>query len=373
MAPDVPTPTDGDLLPTPFGLVGREADLLAVLDRLADPTLPWLTLTAGPGLGTSTLASEALRLHVARTDDRVVRLDARNAQDAGALVQAIDAVRPPWPDPDRTTFVWLDDLPPGLLTPHDAEALTTGPGPVRIVATGAAPVGHGRERVWSPGPLAVPDLDVRDPERMTDAPATELFLASARRHGWTGIPADLDAATRTSVALATRLLQGHPLSLVLAGYAWARGDLGDPVAPLPDLARRLEVNAPDLPPHQRSLLAHGRAAGAAAPPDLAPFLRRLAFVGVPASVATLAHADARDEALVRRDLSRLEALGLVTRSGGAGHPPTYRVPAGLRAALRADAHETADADADAAFVARYRDDVFARLTRVADALQGPGE
>ncbi len=367
VAPDA---VGDERLATPFGLIGREADVLAVLDRLADPGVPWLTLAAGPGLGTSTLASEALRLHVARTGERVTRLVVRDAPHGDAVARAVDTALAPagWHAP---TFVWLDDLPPGRVTPDAAEALTARHPGVRFVATGRAPIGHAYERTWTPGPLGLPDLDVRDPERMTDAPATELFLASARKHGWTGSPADLDPKVRTSVALTARILQGHPLSLVLAGYAWARGTLGDPFTTLPDLAGRLTAGAPDLPPHQRSLLAHGRAAAAAVPRDLAPFLRRLAYVGVPAPPGVLAHAEARDADAVAADLARLEALGLVTRSGGAGRPATYRVPAGLRAALRADVDR--QDEADAAFARRYRDDVFDRLTRVADALQGPGE
>lgn len=213
-------------LPTTLDLIGREAELDLVCERLADPACRWLTITGPGGVGKTRLAQAAADASGRQYRHGVLWLSGRGdgggrLQDAEAVLQQVVART----GADRHTAAAL------LLVLDNIEQLPAARGfelvlrerapGVKVLATSRVRVGGGKEWLLELGGLGL-------------APAMRLFGAAARR-----LVPDFDVCAQAgAVERICRLVGGLPLALEMAARSvhtagvapvLARLDQGDPL------------------------------------------------------------------------------------------------------------------------------------------------
>ena len=245
-------------------LVGREADVEQVAERLASTHGRLVTLVGPGGIGKSRLAVATavqvadgypdgvffVPLADARTPDQVVAelgsslsVQHEGAQPLLATIQGRLAAA-------RVLLV-LDNFEQVTeASTMVVELLESCPG-VDILVTSRVPLRVRGEHEHAVPPLAVPS-PTADAAAAAQAHAVRLFIERARasRAGWEPGAGDLEA-----IAEICRRLDGLPLAIELAA---ARLRILDPAALLERLDRKLDVvggSLPDLPARQRTLTA----------------------------------------------------------------------------------------------------------------------
>ncbi|MGO4594554.1 DUF4062 domain-containing protein [Leifsonia sp. 2TAF2] len=237
-------------LPVPLtGLVGRDADIAAIVDRLEHGTR-FVTLAGPGGIGKSRLAIAAARAAAQDFDDGAVFVDlsavhdprrvpnriaqalgVRDTGDAPILDNLVTALR------DRRILLVLDNFEQVL----DAAPLLTGllaaaPG-VSMLVTSRALLRVSAEQSYEVGPLA-------------EDSSVSLFVerAHAVKPDFEITPENADAVARVCTAL-----DGVPLAIELAA---ARVRVLSPAELLDRLDRRLSVlvgGSRDLPERQQTI------------------------------------------------------------------------------------------------------------------------
>lgn len=247
-------------------LIGRDAEVATVLERLRTPGLRLVTICGLSGVGKSAVAAVALA-RVASEDPvgiTAVHLDlgggagpdtvraalAAVSGTAGTGTGDIDAT----PPPGRTRLVLLD----GLEAVEDgagavAAALQADPD-LTVLVTSVVPLALREEHVIRLEPLAVPPDGVTDPAKLLESPALQLVVR--RIEDATPSPSLGDGRLARLAGLC-RALDGLPLALELAAYRC--GSLGVDVV-LDQIERRspltvLTSGPVDVAEHHRSLRA----------------------------------------------------------------------------------------------------------------------
>src|SRR3954447_26087623 len=237
-------------LPVPLtGLVGRDDDVAAIVDRLEHGTR-FVTLAGPGGIGKSRLAIAAARAAAQDFDDGAVFVDlsavqdpkrvpnriaqalgVRDTGDAPVMDNLVTALR------DRRILLVLDNFEQVLdAAPLLTRLLAAAPG-VSMLVTSRALLRVSAEQSYEVGPLAVDS-------------SVSLFVerAHAVKPDFEITPENSEAVSRVCVAL-----DGAPLAIELAG---ARIRLLSPAELLDRLDRRLSVlvgGSRDLPERQQTI------------------------------------------------------------------------------------------------------------------------
>jgi predicted ATPase/DNA-binding XRE family transcriptional regulator len=254
-------------LPLPLtALLGRETEVKALRDLLADPAARLITLIGPGGVGKTRLALEVARGIADEGACRVlfVGLSAvrNSAFVAPAIAEALgvlDDVAVDLPGRARiacegqATLLVLDNFEHVLdMSPLVAELLTSV-ATLRVLATSRAPLRVRGEREYPVGPLALDvEADARSPADLVRAPALRLFVERARE---VQPEFRLTGSNGPTVSAICRRLDALPLALELAAR-WIK------VLTAEDLLHRLmhdvllsTAGPRDLPERQQTINA----------------------------------------------------------------------------------------------------------------------
>ncbi len=247
------------LAPTAF--VGRETELAALADRLADPACRLLTLVGPGGIGKTRLAVQAAAKQLDAFANGVVFVPLAPLGSADLLVPAIaDALDFTLTGRDSPQTQLLDYLSSKemLLILDNCEHLLAGAGLFADILRRAPDVtmlATSRERLNVPGEwlFDVQGLPVPDHwDTAADQTAVALFVQSVRRQLNNFAPTEAESA---AVVRICRLVGGMPLAIELAA-GWVR------VLSCAEIAREIEHSLgilagkqPGLPLRHQSLQA----------------------------------------------------------------------------------------------------------------------
>jgi predicted ATPase/DNA-binding winged helix-turn-helix (wHTH) protein len=206
-------------------LLGRENELVALLDLIAAHRL--VTLTGAGGIGKTQLGVEAARLVLPRFSDGVWLAELAPLEDPALVTSAIARAIGVAPDSTRHSAEQLaaSFCHRHLLLVIDncehlidavariAETLLRGAPHLHILATSQEPLEADGEHVFRVHPLTVPPTDIDDIEKGLAHSAVQLFAerAQAADQSFT-----LDALAMTGISKICRHLDGNPLAIELA-------------------------------------------------------------------------------------------------------------------------------------------------------------
>ena len=319
-----PTTTPGslDLPPAATALHGRDGDIGAVCDLLGSPATRLVTLTGPGGIGKSRLAVAVAQRVSGDIRDGVAFVGLASVPDETLVLPEIgralrvDAERTGSDDAVLDTLLplelllLLDNLEhlPGAAAVV-SRLLTSCPG-LKVLATSRASLRVRGEFEYDVSPLALPDLEVRDPAALVASPAALLLIERGRavRRELAVHPQDVPA-----LAAICHRLAGLPLALELAAAGLR---VLDPVGLLARLDDVLATPASaDLPARQRSMRATlDWSYGLLTEQDKAVF--RLASVFVGGFTLEAAEAVVNDEDMLGA-VERLTAQSLWTATSSA--------------------------------------------------------
>lgn len=248
--------------PTPF--VGRQAELAAMADLIADPQVRLITITGPGGIGKTRLALQAARRELdARPSysDGFFFVSLAPLEAAAEIVSALAAaLNFQFQDSGHEKEQLLNYLRNKrmLLVMDNFEHLLNGRdllAEINEQATEITLLATSRERLQLRGEQLFPLQGLTLPENarsVEDAPAAQLFLHICRR----GLPNfQLLGGDNAALMRICRLVEGMPLGLELAG-SWAS------LLPLPEIAAEIEQSMRllsselhDAPPRHRSMQA----------------------------------------------------------------------------------------------------------------------
>jgi predicted ATPase/transcriptional regulator with XRE-family HTH domain len=314
-------------LPLPLtALLGRDSDVKALGDLLADPAARLITLIGPGGVGKTRLALELARAIADEGACRVlfVGLAAvrQSAFVAPAIAEALGVLDDTALDLPRRARLACDGQPTLLvldnfehvlaMAPLVAELLTSV-ATLRVLATSRAPLRVRGEREYAVGPLALDvDLAVRSPADLARAPALRLFVERAR-----DVQPDfrLTASNGPTVSAICRRLDALPLALELAAR-WIK------VLPAEDLLCRLmhdvllsTAGPRDLPERQQTINATVAWSYQLLAPNEQRLFRRLGVLPgrfpIKAAAAVLA---GREDSPSANDDALCAAAGLIDKS-----------------------------------------------------------
>jgi predicted ATPase/DNA-binding XRE family transcriptional regulator len=314
-------------LPLPLtALLGRDTEVKALRDLLADPAARLITLIGPGGVGKTRLALELARAVADEGACRVlfVGLAAvrKSAFVAPAIAEALGVLDDTALDLPRRarlacegqpTLLVLDNFEHVLdMTPLVTELLISV-ATLRVLATSRAPLRLRGEREYAVGPLALDvDVDVTSPADLARAPALRLFVERAR-----DVQPDfrLTASNGATVSAICRRLDALPLALELAAR-WLKVLTAD------DLLRRLmhdvllsTAGPRDLPERQQAINATVAWSYQLLPPNEQRLFRRLGVLPgrFPIEAAAAVLAGREDSSTVSDEALRATA-GLIDKS-----------------------------------------------------------
>src|SRR5688572_27107462 len=176
-------------LPRPLtALLGRDTDVKALRDLLADPAARLVTLIGPGGVGKTRLALEVARAIADESACRVLFVGLAAVRNsafvAPAIAEALGVPDDTALDLPRRARLACDGQPTLLVLDNFEHLLDMAPlvadlliavATLRVLATSRAPLRVRGEREYAVGPLAL-DVDVRSPADLARAPALRLFV-----------------------------------------------------------------------------------------------------------------------------------------------------------------------------------------------------
>ncbi len=262
--PSVAPRRSGSNLPRPpTRLVGRERELAALDELMADPDVRLLTLTGPGGVGKTRLLLELARRQEPEQSDGAVFVRLEQLTDptlvAAEIASALggrEGAEAPTADAlvgyldDKQILIAVDNfehvLSAAVLL---AELLAQAPR-LRVLVSSRMAMRIRGEHVFEVEPLALPAAESQ--EEIAQSPAVQLFLQSALA---TNRKLEIDPALTTSAVGICRALDGLPLAIELAA---SRLHSMTPAQIADQLARPLSIGEHalrDLPDRQQTLQA----------------------------------------------------------------------------------------------------------------------
>ena len=378
--PKPPGPGPARLPMPPTAIIGRDAELAAVLGLLRGPDVRLVTVVGAGGIGKTRLALAAA---TAMTDelDAVWFVDLAPVTDPAlvpATVAAALRVRSEGSQPvleavaDRLhgldALLVLDNVEHLLPAAQDVARLLAAAPTVNVLVTSRIALRLRGEREFPLSPLATPAREAEDGgtvrvAEIAASPAVRLFVARAQE---VRPPFAVSAETAADVAEICRRLDGIPLALELAA---AQARLLTPAGLLARLFAPLDVPAGpvDLPRRQRTLRATVEwSHGLLGPAERVLLARLSVFTGRWTLDAAEAVGSAGDVDVLD-SLSSLVAQSLVAVDERHDLEPRFRLLAAVRQYAAERLAERGERDAT-------MDRMVAYLRRVAEdtstALQG---
>lgn len=388
-APPTHAGTDSRPPRAPTVLLGRDADVLALVARLTDPEARLTTLVGPGGVGKTRLALEVVAQPNVGGRATIVFVDLAPLRETSAVLSAIaralDIRERPGVAPHALLVAALRNHPTLLVldnceqvaaaAPDIAALLASCPG-LTILATSRAALRVRGETIYPVYPLAFPADTVPTVVAALATPAVALFARAARA----ARPAfRVDAGNVAAVVALCRRLDGLPLALELVA---ARVALLPPAAILADFPAAASGAGPrDLPARQRTL--HDALAWShdLLDPAARALFRRMATLAGDADLAALRAVAGTPPAAPAPPGAFLDALAalvdlhLVARRGdGPDGAPRYGMLATVRdfaaAALAASGEGAATAARHAAHFLALAEAVAPALARGAPTAMG---
>ncbi|MER5772358.1 helix-turn-helix transcriptional regulator [Streptomyces sp. NPDC001985] len=203
---------------------GRDAELAAVIDKLADPTVRLLTLTGPAGVGKSRLTREAAALAAPSFDDKVTVVDLADLDTASAawsrISQALggtpaaetaDGVAEAVADCELLLVLDNCDLLTAPLSLGLAWLITNFPG-LRVMATSRTSINIYAEHLFLVRPLPAGGAGAAGDTAPAVSDAVLLFVDRLGGHYRDHVLLDDDLTTVTEIC---ELLDGLPLAIEL--------------------------------------------------------------------------------------------------------------------------------------------------------------
>ena len=349
-------------------MIGREAELRAVVSLLDRPDVRLLTLTGAAGTGKTRLAIHAAR-ELESHLDRVVFVDLAPLHDPARVAPAIAAAIGVQPesgrDPidaitsanaGRRTMLVLDNFEQVVsAAPAVAQLIAAAPA-MKMLITSRTRLGIRAEHEFFVAPLSLPDA-AADASALRDNPAVRLFV---RRASAANAALVFDDEALAAAAKICSRIDGLPLAIELAA---ARCRLMSPRAVATRIASGFELvsgTSRDLPArHQTIREAVAWSVALLTPSERSTFGRMALFAGgctVDAAEWVCADDDRSSRAF--DDLSALVDASLLMRDMTAGGAePRLRMLETVREVALDELARSADADA----VARRHAEWYRRL------------
>jgi predicted ATPase/DNA-binding XRE family transcriptional regulator len=259
-----PRKTPGNLAAPLTSIVGREAEVARLVERLGMERIRLLTITGPPGIGKTRLAVEVALRVLDSFEDGVFFVPLAAVRDpdmvAPAIAEAL-GMRDTGVQPtieslkaylqDKNILLLLDNFEQVIDAAAPVAGLLQGAPGLKVVATSRAALNVLGEQQFPISPLPLPELTgLPAPEALIDYPSIRLFVERAQACN----PAfELTAENAPAVAAICARLDGLPLAIELVA---ARVKLLPPQALLPRLSNSLSFvkgGHKDLPARQQTL------------------------------------------------------------------------------------------------------------------------
>ena len=314
-------------LPLPLtALLGRDTEVRALRDLLADPAVRLITLIGPGGVGKTRLALELARAIEDEGACRVLFVGLAAVRNsafvAPAIAEALGVLDDTGLDLPRRARLACEGQPTWLVLDNFEHVLVAAPlvadllisvATLRVLATSRAPLRVRGEREYMVGPLALDvDVDAKSPADLIRSPALRLFVERVR-----DVQPDfrLTASNGPTVSAICRRLDALPLALELAA-PWIK------VLTAEDLLRRLmhdvllsTAGPRDLPERQQTINATVAWSYQLLAPNEQRMFRRLGVLPgrfpIEAAAAVLA---GREDSSAGSDEALLAAAGLIDKS-----------------------------------------------------------
>ena len=314
-------------LPLPLtALLGRDTEVRALRDLLADPAARLITLIGPGGVGKTRLALELARAIADEGACRVLFVGLAAVRNsafvAPAIAEALGVLDDTGLDLPRRARLACEGQPTWLVLDNFEHVLVVAPlvadllvsvATLRVLATSRAPLRVRGEREYMVGPLALDvDVDAKSPADLIRSPALRLFVERVR-----DVQPDfrLTASNGPTVSAICRRLDALPLALELAA-PWLK------VLTAEDLLRRLmhdvllsTAGPRDLPERQQTINATVAWSYQLLAPNEQRMFRRLGVLPgrfpIEAAAAVLA---GREDSSAGSDEALLAAAGLIDKS-----------------------------------------------------------
>ena len=250
----------------PDELLGRETDLMTLLEWLGGDEPRRLVTLVGPGgIGKTRLAIEAARLARDRFD-RVTFVALEHVRDGGGVLPAVAralGVRDDGSLPTlerlalarggRRDLIVLDNFEQVVSAAPQVTSILTELPDATVIVTSRARLRVHAEQVFDVEPLGVPvDPDARSLAEIADAPAVQLFLDRAHA---ADARFDLTVENAEDVARICRALDGVPLAIELAAACIRVLTPTTMLAKLDRVLSILRTSDRDMPERQRTIRA----------------------------------------------------------------------------------------------------------------------